>query len=75
MITNQAPLAGDPGETVFDHPAAGRQREAAFGLGVFDDFQLNAVLRRRLSGILAGVALIHTGQLDVIPGELLYRLG
>jgi hypothetical protein len=41
---------------------------------VFDYFQLNAVSSRRLNGILAGVALVYIGQLDVVACDLLHRL-
>lgn len=74
VVSGQAAEAGGPGEAAFDHPAAGQQHETAFGLAVFDYFLLNAVSGRRLSGILAGVALVYIGRLDVVPGDLLHRL-
>jgi hypothetical protein len=60
-----------PGEAFLHYAAARQQHEAAFGLGVFDDFQLDAVLGCGVFGRFSAIALLHVGQLYILLGNLL----
>ena len=57
------------------HPAARQQHEAALGLRVFDDFQLNAMLGRGLFRGFPRVTLIDIRQLHMVSGDLLHLCG
>jgi len=59
----------------FHHPAPGQQHEAALDRVEGDDFQGDAARGGGGDGPVAGVARIHIGQFDVLPGRLLDRLG
>ena len=56
----------------FLHTIFGQQHESAFGLSMFDYFQLDAMLGGRFFRGFARIALIHISQLDALPGDLLY---
>src|ERR1039458_7771462 len=67
VIAGKAPEACCPCETAFDDPTAGQQDEAAFGHGVLDHLEPDAVLLGRLDCGLAGIALRseeHTSELQ-----------
>src|SRR5258705_5938551 len=65
VVSCEATKTGGPSEASFDDPSSGQQHEASFGLGVLYHLEPDAMLSRCLFGRLAGVALIHIGQLDV----------
>jgi hypothetical protein len=71
VVSCESAEACGPGEASFDHPSSWQQDEAAFGLGVFDHLQLNAVLGRGIGCGLAGVSLIDIGQFQAAVGDLL----
>lgn len=48
-VAREASKARSPCEAALDHPASGQQHETAFGLGVLDHLQLNAVALCRLT--------------------------
>ena len=56
-------------------PAPGQQHEAPLGLGQLDHLELDALLVGRLGGFVAGVALVHSGQREALPGRLLHPCG
>src|SRR5215210_6295673 len=73
IVSCQTPEACCPGKAAFNHPTPRQQNEAAFRLGVFNDFQLDAMCLRRFCSALACIALVNIRQLHSVPGELLYR--
>ena len=75
VVLDEASEADRPGEGALDHPGSRQQDEAALGLRQSDDLQCDAVLARSLSRPLPGVALIDIGEVDVIAGGGLDRLG
>ena len=75
VVADEAAEAGGPGEGAFDHPSFGQEHEAALGLVMTDDVELDAVTGRGLSGSHAGVALVHEGDLDVVTCGPLNGLG
>ena len=75
VISGQATAARCPGKAALDDPSSREQHESAFGFGMLNHFQLNAVLFRGLGGVFAGIALIDIGQFHMFAGDLLYRFG
>ena len=75
VVARQAAEARGPGEAALDDPAPGQEHEAALGLGQLDHLQLDAVRGGRGRWLLAGVALVDVGQLDVLAGHRLHRCG
>ncbi len=53
----------------------GNASDAALGLGVLDDFDVDAVLGGGLGCGLAGIALANEGELNGLGGDVLHRLG
>src|SRR5579875_3055698 len=72
IISGQPAEAGSPGKTALDHPAAWQQDEAAFGLGMFDDLQLDAMLFGGRGGVFSRVSLIGKSQFDMFTSYLLH---
>ena len=72
IVAPEATEARRPGKRAFDDPAPGQQDEAAFGLGEFDDDQIDAGARRRGGRLHARVALIDIAELDVLAGDGLH---
>lgn len=68
VVMGQSAAASGPGEVAFKDPAFGQEHEAAFGLGQADDLQLEAVRGGVLGHLLAGVALVNEGHLNVRAG-------
>src|SRR6201989_321952 len=73
IVSGQSAESGGPGEASLDDPSAGQQDEAAFGLRVLDDLQLNAVPGGRAVGGFSSVALVDVGKFHVVSGGLLHR--
>ena len=74
IIASQASKPSRPSKSPFHDPAAGPQDKAPLGFGQLDDFQANPVPLSRLSGGLAGIALIHVREFNVMAGHLLEGL-
>src|SRR3974390_2395434 len=74
VVTSKAAKACRPSEASFHHPASRQEHEAALGLGVLDDRQLNAVSLGCPLGFLSGIALIHIRELHSLSGDVLHRL-
>lgn len=72
IVSGQAAEARGPGEAALDDPAARQQDETAFGFGMFDDLQLDAMLFGGRGGVFSRVPLIHKGQLDMFSRYLLH---
>src|SRR5258706_3621102 len=75
IITSQATQARHPRERTLDDPTTGQQDKTMFGLGQFDNFQLDAMLSRRLFGLRTGITLVDKGDLYRIAGDVLHLLG
>lgn len=74
IVASQPSEAGQPGKTALDHPATRQQHKAAFGAGQADDFPVDAVSRCGVRHVLAGIALIDPGYLDVLARHRLHLL-
>jgi hypothetical protein len=72
IVSGEPSEASGPGEASFHDPPSGQQHEAAFGLGVFQNFKLDAVLQGGFGRVRAGVALVDLGQINGVPGLLLH---
>src|SRR5258707_14837386 len=75
IITGQATKARHPRERTLDDPTTGQQDKTMFGLGQFDNFQLDAMLSRSLFGLRTGITLVDKGDLYRIAGDVLHLLG
>ena len=60
----QPPIAAEPGEEAFDHPAACVDRETGLPLGLADDLDTD---RARLGRSVAGMGGIGVAELDERP--------
>jgi hypothetical protein len=56
IVTCQPTKTGQPGDGALDHPAPGQQDEAVFGIGQFDDFQMNALRSGIVGSLLTAVS-------------------
>jgi hypothetical protein len=74
VVAHESAEASSPGEPSLHHPTARQQNEAAFGHGVFDHFEPDAVALRGLRRVWSGVALIDVSHLDGASGDLLHVL-
>ena len=72
IVTGQASKPCDPGKGAFDDPAARQQHKAMFGLGEFDDFQLDSMRFGLLSRGVTGRALINEDQFHRLTSCLLH---
>ena len=75
IVADEASVAGSPGEGAFDDPTPGQEDEAALGLVVADDLELNAVPGGSLGGLRTSIALVHEGDLDALAGGILDGVG
>jgi hypothetical protein len=75
VVSGQAAESCGPSEASLDDPSARQQDEAAFGLRVLDDLQLNAVPGGRAVSGFSGVALVDVGKFHMVSGHLLHRFG
>ncbi|MDB5075414.1 MAG: hypothetical protein JWO42_1593 [Chloroflexi bacterium] len=66
--------ARSPGEAAFDHPPVRQEDEAALGLGQLDDFEGDALLLGGFGHVLAGVAQVQKGHVDVVAAHRLNPL-
>src|SRR5262249_48775092 len=60
-----------PAEGALHDPTARQQDETLLGLGQLDDNQLNTLLGSRLLWLMAGIALVNKGNLNVLTCDLL----
>src|SRR4051812_25889025 len=74
VVASQTAEPRRPRERSFNHPATGKEDEATLGLGMLDDFELDAVSLRPLFSGLAGIALVHIRQLHAPISNLLHCL-
>ena len=75
VVSGEATKTRRPSEASLYHPAAWQQDKAAFGLGMFNNFQLDAVSGSRFFRRLACVTLIHVSQFDIFLRDLLHLPG
>ncbi len=75
IISGEAAEACGPAERALHDPTSWQEHKTAFGLGEFDDLQSHAVGGSLLGGVLSGVALVGEGDLYLISGHFLDRLG
>ena len=75
VVASQAAEARHPGKTAFDYPTPRQQHKAALGGGQLDDFQPDAIRLSVSSGLVAGIPLVHKGNLDRATGSLLDLFG
>src|SRR6202166_5236625 len=75
VVSGQSAESCGPSEASLDDPSARQQDEAAFGLGVLDDLQLNAVPGGCAVSGFSGVALVNVGKFHMVSGDLLHRFG
>ena len=75
VVSGEPAEAGSPCERALNHPAPWQKYEAAFRFGQLDHLQCNAVRLRRLGRPLAGIALVHVAEFDVVACGGLDGLG
>src|SRR5258706_12287425 len=75
IITGQATKARHPRERTLDDPTTGQQDKTMFGLGQFDNFQLDAMLSRSLFGFRTGITMVDKGDWYPITGDDLHLPG
>ena len=73
VVSGESAETRCPGEAALDDPPSWQKYEAAFGGGMLDHFELDAVLGRSLGCSLAGVSLIDIGQLHAVSDEVSKR--
>src|SRR5262249_56946354 len=71
VVPGEPAEASKPSESSLHDPASWQQHEALFRFGVFDYFQLNAVIARLLRRVLTRVALVHKRDLDMVSCHFL----
>ena len=69
VILDESSEACGPCEGSLDDPSAWEQDKAAFGLGQFDDLEIDAVPGSGLRGAFAGIALVDLGDFDAVVGD------
>lgn len=75
LLPNRERAFVRPAEVVFDYPAARRQRKAALGRRQLDESQADAMRLSVRARLIAGLALVHEGGFDRVPGRLLDPFG
>ena len=72
VITGQTAKTTHPAEATFHDPTTREQNKTFLGIGEFDHNKLNALLRGGLLRLVAGIALIHKSDLNVLTRHFLY---
>ena len=71
IVTSEAPKAGRPPETAFNHPAAGEKDAAVLRVRELAHLQADAPRCRLLDRLCPGIALIDKGEGDPLSGHRL----
>jgi hypothetical protein len=71
-VPGQATEARGPGKTALHHSPARQQHEAVLGLREFHDFQVNAMRRGGLGGVVSGISLVNKSDVDRLSCDSLY---
>ena len=73
VVSRQTSEPCRPCKATFNHPSARQKDETTLRLGVFNDFQADAMTFGRLRCSVAGIALINISQLHRLSREFLHR--
>ena len=74
VIPHQPSETGGPRKRAFHDPSPRQQDKAAFGLGQFNHFQLDAMLLGLRRWNIARIGLVHKGDFDPLASYLLHGL-